>query len=70
MRGTHAVNGAGKHVRLRAGGQAMAQNGIGPVGEAPAALPRGRGAVFGKIGLGVSFVPWAVLGALVLLRPG
>ena len=48
----------------------MAQNSIGPVGEAPAALPRGRGAVFGKIGLGVSFVPWAVLGALVLLRPG
>ncbi|MBE3100081.1 MAG: hypothetical protein IMZ44_23415 [Planctomycetes bacterium] len=48
----------------------MAQNSIGPVGEAPAALPRGPGAVFGKIGLGASLVPWTVLFVMAgLLRP-
>ena len=48
----------------------MAQNSIGPVGEAPAAPPRSRRAVLGKIGLGVSLVPWAVLFVVAgLLRP-
>ena len=50
----------------------MTQGGIGPAGEVPVALPprAGRRTTLGKIGLAVSLVPWAVVGAFVLLQPG
>jgi hypothetical protein len=50
----------------------MTTNGIGPAGEVPLAAPapRPRRAVLGKLGLVAAFVPWAVIGALLLLRPG
>ena len=43
------------------------QTGSGPSGPTPPAPGR---AVLGKIALAVSLVPWAMIVALVLLRPG
>jgi hypothetical protein len=50
----------------------MTTGGIGPASEAPGAIsaPRPRRAIFGKLGLAAAFVPWAVMGAIVLIRPG
>jgi hypothetical protein len=51
----------------------MTVGGIGgPVGEAPGAIsaPRPRRAILGKLGLAAAVVPWAAIGALVLIQPG
>jgi len=50
----------------------MTQGDVGPVVEpqgAPAA-PLRRRSILGKIGLAVSAAAWAVVGAILLLRPG
>ena len=48
----------------------MTAGGIGPVGEAPGAIsaPRPRRAILGKLGLAAAFVPWALIGAHVLIQ--
>ena len=50
----------------------MTAGGIGPASEAPGAIsaPRPRRAILGKLGLAAAFVPWAAIGALVLIQPG
>jgi len=50
----------------------MAQSGTGPISGIPGtpATPAPRRAVLGKIALALSLVPWAVMLALMLIRPG